>query len=400
MALDAEGDLDAVDRRLRARALAGDARRLRRHEPARSGHARASTPTAARATCIRVGARCRTPRDDSLRPARRRARPAGDASRAARLPRGGVDAAVDRIANADDAWAVRLQQGPDLPAQLRLVGRPAARPPTLYAGEDAERRRVAALRRATRSSPRASRHLQRCSSGRRAARASGCPTALRVGRRRRTTPRRASGSPTTSRVRGGLRGNELDALDLYRFTLARPSRSAAEPEARAPDFDLRLLTDDRRRRVACDCGDAGSKVLERRIGARPLLHRRPRPRRRRRAGTRCGGWPARSRTRACWSTAAAVDRSAPGRTVTLDLAVTPAGRRARGPAGRAVRPARRLAVPRRAPRPAVNGGHARLRFGPPSVGRWRVSGEYLGTRRAAPSEGGTVRVTVEEPLED
>ena len=48
----------------------------------------------------------------------------------------------------------------------------------------------------------------------------------------------------------------------------------------------------------------------------------------------------------------------------------------------------------------MSAGHARLRFTPPSVGRWRVTGEFLGTRRAAPSEGGTVRVTSQEPLED
>ena len=51
------------------------------------------------------------------------------------------------------------------------------------------------------------------------------------------------------------------------------------------------------------------------------------------------------------------------------------------------------------PRPAVVAGHGRLRFVPPSVGHWRVSGDYLGTRMAAPSPGGTVRVTVEEPLD-
>ncbi len=41
-----------------------------------------------------------------------------------------------------------------------------------------------------------------------------------------------------------------------------------------------------------------------------------------------------------------------------------------------------------------------MRFTPPSVGRWRIAGDYVGTRTAAPSSGGTVRVTVEEPLED
>ena len=85
--------------------------------------------------------------------------------------------------------------------------------------------------------------------------------------------------------------------------------------------------------------------------------------------------------------------------MTLDLAVRPS-----------VSGAARLVIERfdplagwlfhSSPRPSVSAGHARLRFAPPSVGRWRVSGEFLGTRRAAPSEGGRVRITVEEPLED
>ena len=48
----------------------------------------------------------------------------------------------------------------------------------------------------------------------------------------------------------------------------------------------------------------------------------------------------------------------------------------------------------------MSAGRAALSFRPPSVGRWRVTGAFLGTRRAAPSEGGTVRFTVEETLED
>jgi hypothetical protein len=89
---------------------------------------------------------------------------------------------------------------------------------------------------------------------------------------------------------------------------------------------------------------------------------------------------------------------APGGAVTLDLTVSPAV------AGRAA-----LTIERFDPlagwlfdssaRPGVVAGHGRLRFAPRSVGRWRVSGEYLGTRTAAPSDGGTVHVTVEEPLE-
>ena len=90
---------------------------------------------------------------------------------------------------------------------------------------------------------------------------------------------------------------------------------------------------------------------------------------------------------------------APGRGVTLDLTVSPPV------SGRAAMLIERFDplvgwLFYTSPRPAVIAGHGRLRFVPPSIGRWRVSGEYLGTRAAAPSAGGTVRVTVEEPLED
>ena len=89
----------------------------------------------------------------------------------------------------------------------------------------------------------------------------------------------------------------------------------------------------------------------------------------------------------------------PGSGVTLDLTVSPAV------SGRAALTAERFDPLAGwlfdfSSRPAVVAGHGRLRWTPPSVGRWRVAGEYLGTRTAAPDRGGTVTVTVEEPLED
>jgi hypothetical protein len=89
---------------------------------------------------------------------------------------------------------------------------------------------------------------------------------------------------------------------------------------------------------------------------------------------------------------------APGTAVNLELVVRPAAD------GRAV-----LVVERFDPlagwlfhasyRQSVRSGRAAVSFRPPSVGRWRVTGRFLGTRRAAPSEGGTAHFSVEEPLE-
>jgi hypothetical protein len=89
---------------------------------------------------------------------------------------------------------------------------------------------------------------------------------------------------------------------------------------------------------------------------------------------------------------------APGETVSLSLRVTPA---VSGPA--------RLVVERYDPldgwlfhsrhSPRVSGSEAAVPFRPPSVGRWRATGEYLGTRVTSPSHGGTVRFRVLEPLD-
>ena len=48
--------------------------------------------------------------------------------------------------------------------------------------------------------------------------------------------------------------------------------------------------------------------------------------------------------------------------------------------------------------PSVVGGRATVSFRPPSVGRWRVTGGYDGTRTASPSDGGTATLLVTEPL--
>jgi hypothetical protein len=47
----------------------------------------------------------------------------------------------------------------------------------------------------------------------------------------------------------------------------------------------------------------------------------------------------------------------------------------------------------------VSGTAATVAFRPPFVGRWRVTGDYDGTRTSSPSNGGTARFTVQEPLE-
>jgi hypothetical protein len=48
--------------------------------------------------------------------------------------------------------------------------------------------------------------------------------------------------------------------------------------------------------------------------------------------------------------------------------------------------------------PAVSNGVARVRFHPPTVGRYRMHATYLGSRNAAPSSTGLARLRVQQPL--
>jgi hypothetical protein len=314
-----------------------------------------------------------------------------------KLPRKGAAAVVDRLANADDAWAVRVRRGRTY--RLNFVssgGRCAVA--ELYDsagsfGSDPVRRLrcdaytvFAPDANATYSvlvrAPRASRERINYRLRVGGAKADDTAPGLRLG--------------NDLRVSGRLRGNELDALDLYRFTIASPSLLRLRLGT-GRNFDLRLLTDSGRR-ISCDCGFEGSKLIERRIKpGRYFVAIRARDG----AG---GRYRLRRLARTITHARMLVDGGrratvGPGGGVTLDLAVRPA---VSGPA--------RFVIERfdpvggwlfhSSPRPQVIAGHARLRFAPPSVGRWRVSGGFLGSRRAAPSEGGTVRVTVQEPLED
>jgi hypothetical protein len=115
-----------------------------------------------------------------------------------RLPRTGVRAVVDRLANADDAWAIKVQRGRTY--RLNLVSS-GARCATAELYDGADSFGSDPIRRlrcdATRSSCRRRRAPTASSSGRRAPRAIASRTGSAPASRRRTTRRRAFGSPTT-----------------------------------------------------------------------------------------------------------------------------------------------------------------------------------------------------------
>jgi hypothetical protein len=314
-----------------------------------------------------------------------------------RLPRKGAHAVVDRLANADDAWAIKVKRGRTYRLNFVSSGTRCA---TAELYDSAEAFRSDPVRRLrcdahTVFVPTASRTYSVLVRAPRRSRER-LPYLVRVGRAQADDTAPGLRLPDDVRVRGHLQGNELDAIDLYRFTIGRSSLLRLHL-ATSRAFDLRLLTESGHR-IDCDCGFEGEKLIERRM----------KPGRyfavvRARDGA-SGAYALRRLARVITHARMLVDGGrrttvGPGQAVTLDLTVSPA---TFGRAALVIERFDPLAgwLYHSSPRPAVVAGHGRLRFLPPSVGRWRVSGRFLGTRAAAPSEGGTARVTVAEPLGD
>jgi hypothetical protein len=394
VALDADGDLDAtIDVYERQRSQVTP---LACENTNRRGRATIEID-AARGTAyyIRVGARANSA-DDSFR--LRVLTPDSPASfPGPKLAGKGVRGSVDRLANPDDAWAVRVRRGQTYRLNFVSSGGRCGRAQLFADAGSFRSDAVRSLRcdaytvfaapsngtySVLVSAPRASRD--------------------RISYRLRVGPAQADDTApglrlaNDVRVRGHLQGDELDAVDLYRFSVAAPSMLRLRLGT-GRNFDLRLLSQGGHR-LGGDTGFSGSKEIERRLApGRYFVVVRAR-------GGAAGRYTLRRLTRTITHSRMLVDGGrrttvGPGAGVTLDLAVRPAV------AGRAA-----LVIERfdplggwlfhSSPRVGVGAGHGRLHFVPPSVGHWRISGEFLGTRRAAPSQGGTVHVTVEEPLEN
>jgi hypothetical protein len=316
------------------------------------------------------------------------ARPPG-----ARLPAGGSRGEVDRFANPDDAWSTRMREGRTYRINLVTVGQGCAQlalyAPGEFGGAPAET--MSCDDHTVFTAPESGRYTLHV----RAPRASRArlPYRLRVGRAGSDDTAPGIVLPDDRRRRGALRGSELDALDLYRFSIAR--RSDVRLRLRTGgEFDLRLLSDGGRT-LGCACRFAGDKELTRRLSpGRYFVAVRARD-------GASGRYVLSRLARVITRSRMRVDRAtaAPGETVALTLHVTPPV------PGRAS-----VLIERYDPlagwlfhsrhRPRVSGDEATVPFRPPSVGRWRATGEYLGTRKTSPSKGGTVRFRVLEPLAD
>lgn len=306
-----------------------------------------------------------------------------------RLPRSGVSAFVDRLANPDDAWSVRMRRGVAYRMNLVSTGGRCALAEFHEPGGDNVVRRMRCDAHTVfvpESTGPHTLHVQAPRAARERIR-----YRLRVGRAAPDDMAPGVALPNDQPLRGTLNGAELDAVDLYRFSIASRSTLTLTLRTNA-DFSLELRRENGNRL------SSGSRELERRLApGRYFVAVRARD-------GAAGRYTLRRLARVITRSQMLVDGGSsatvpPGTTVGLELQVTPT---VDGPTTMLVERFDPLAgwLFHSTFKPAARTGRAAVSFRPPTVGRWRVTGSFEGTRRASPSEGGTARVNVEEPLED
>jgi hypothetical protein len=186
------------------------------------------------------------------------------------------------------------------------------------------------------------------------------------------------------RAHGSLQGSGVDALDLYRFSLARRSLLRVSLSG---GFKLTLLRDTGARVASSDEGEIEQPIKK---GRYFLAVRSPR--------TQSGRYVLQRAARTITRAGISIDGrksagAAPGQAVRVAVQLKPP---VAGPV--------RITIDRLDPfagwqfsrRVTVqaSGGAASFSFTPPSQGRWRASAEYRGTKIAAPSDTGFAHVLV------
>ena len=306
------------------------------------------------------------------------------------LAAGGADGTLDRVGNIDDAYAVSMRAGRTY--RLRLSGR-----------GDADCRITAAVY-APRIADFDARPLKRlgCDDDGYATYTPGPGEGGRhsvlvtAARGIRTLQRyhleaAGAGSDDTApglflanraTAGGALNGARIDALDLYRFSVARRSDltlNLATADANA--FDL-LVLNERGRRVDCACGTSGDLELTRVIApGRYFVAVRVRDR-------SAGTYRLRRASRLLTRTAVGVDRRATlGTAARIGVRVRPA---VSGPVTIVIQRFDPLDgwLFHRQERVRASSGRATLGFAAPSVGRWRVKATFDGTIGAGSSTSG------------
>ncbi len=187
-------------------------------------------------------------------------------------------------------------------------------------------------------------------------------------------------------ARGSLRGSAIDVVDLYRFDVAQ--RSDLKLTLKGHTFGLELLTDKGHR-----IGDADEGELEQRIApGRYFVAVRA-------DGRDGGSYVLERAARAITHTSVSLpNRTAPGQSIRVSVKVSPSGS---GPVQITIQRFDPLAGWQffRQVTVTASAGSAGYSFVPPSVGRWRATAAFLGTRADAPSQAGFASDLVAPPLQ-
>lgn len=299
------------------------------------------------------------------------------------LPEGGASRVVDALQNAADRFAVSLRAGVSYRIRIAAEGEACPLLRLFPPGETVTPRRVARCNAYLLFTPRAG------EGGRYSLRVDAQPR-RRGPQRYRLQVARAGADDTAPGLflanyeteRGSLRG--IDAVDLYRFDVAR--RSDVRLALRTSAAFRLELRNDRGRRIAVGRAELVRQLAPGRYFAAVL------------AAGGAGRYRLQRVTRTITRTSVALpERIRPGQAADVRVRVRPA---VDGPVMVTIDrfdPLSGYQFFRRA-HVTASGGVARLAFTPPTVGRWRATASFEGTRTAAPSEAGYARVLVAAPL--
>lgn len=317
------------------------------------------------------------------------------------LPKGGADGTLDRVGNIDDAYAVRMRAGRTY--RMRLSGR--------RLDEEDETCQVSGALYAPGSDSFDSSSVKSfgCDSDGYATFTPGPGEGGRysvlvsaAGNVRTlqsyhvevagaaaddTAPGRFLANRRTAR--GSLNGARIDALDLYRFTVAKRSDLTLRLRTGGGNgFDL-LLLNERGRRVQCACGESGDAELKRELApGRYFVVARARD-------ASAGSYRLTRSSRVLTRTRVGFSkkRAGLGSLTPIRVKVTPS---VAGPVTVIIQRFDPLEgwLFFRLQRTRAAGGRASIGFVPPTVGRWRARATFDGTVGSGSSQSGFAQVLV------
>ncbi len=312
------------------------------------------------------------------------------------LPAAGADGTLDRVGNVEDAHAVRMRAGHTY--RLRLTGRGEGAcgvTGALYepGTDDFD---SSPVKRFGCDSDGYATYTPGPREGGRYSVLVSVPSGVRTLKRYHlevagagfddTAPGRFLANRSTASNR--LNGARIDALDLYRFTVARRSDLALSLSTADDNAFELLVLNDRGRRVECTCDDSGDVELTREIApGRYFVAVRVRDR-------SAGAYRLRRVSRLLTRTSIGIDRRTTlGAAARVAVRVRPA---VTGPVTVTIQRFDPLAgwLFHRQQRTTAVAGRAGFGFAAPTVGRWRMSATFDGTTGAGSSASGFAQTLV------